>query len=148
MPGRRCFAPPNARGSPWTTSSAIRPPGPSLRGLSLLFAIALLCAGQSSTLTGTLAGQIVMEGFVRLRLAPWLRRLITRGLAIIPAVTVAALYGESGTARLLVLSQVVLSLQLPFAVYPLVRFTGDRARWGRSPTARCWRGRRGSSAAR
>ena len=103
---------------------------------STLFAIALLASGQNSTITGTLAGQIVMEGFVRIRLAPWLRRLITRGLAIVPAVIVAGIYGESGTARLLVLSQVVLSLQLPFAVVPLIQFTSDRTKMGElvSPT--------------
>jgi len=98
---------------------------------STLFAIALLASGQNSTITATLAGQIVMEGFLNIRLPPWLRRLITRALAIMPAVTVAILYGESGTAKLLVLSQVILSLQLPFAVVPLVRFTGDRAKMGR-----------------
>ncbi len=97
---------------------------------SVLFAIALLLSGQNSTLTGTLAGQIVMEGFLNIRLRPWLRRLITRAIAIVPAVIVAALYGESGTARLLVLSQVVLSLQLPFAVIPLVMFTSNRAKMG------------------
>ena len=97
---------------------------------SVLFAIALLASGQNSTVTATLAGQVVMEGFLHIRLQPWLRRLITRALAIIPAVIVAALYGESGTARLLVLSQVVLSLQLPFAVVPLVMFTSDRAKMG------------------
>jgi manganese transport protein len=97
---------------------------------STLFAVALLASGQNSTITGTLAGQIVMEGFLDLRLPHWLRRIVTRGLAIIPAVIVAALYGESGTAKLLVLSQVVLSLQLPFAVVPLVRFTSDRAIMG------------------
>jgi len=97
---------------------------------SVLFAVALLASGQNSTVTATLAGQVVMEGFLRIRLQPWLRRLITRALAIIPAVTVAALYGESGTARLLVLSQVVLSLQLPFAVVPLVMFTSDRSKMG------------------
>ncbi|SOB86670.1 manganese transport protein [Sphingomonas guangdongensis] len=97
---------------------------------STLFAVALLASGQNSTVTATLAGQIVMEGFLRLRLAPWLRRLITRALAIIPAVIVAALYGESGTARLLVLSQVVLSMQLPFAIVPLVHFTSDRTKMG------------------
>jgi manganese transport protein len=97
---------------------------------STLFAVALLASGQNSTVTATLAGQIVMEGFLRLRLAPWLRRLITRALAILPAVTVAALYGESGTARLLVLSQVVLSMQLPFAIIPLVQFTSDRTKMG------------------
>ena len=98
---------------------------------STLFAVALLASGQNSTVTATLAGQVVMEGFLKMRLQPWLRRLITRMLAIIPAVTVAALYGESGTARLLVLSQVVLSMQLPFAVIPLVHFTADRAKMGK-----------------
>ncbi|MBY8829690.1 Nramp family divalent metal transporter [Hephaestia mangrovi] len=97
---------------------------------STLFAVALLASGQNSTITATLAGQIVMEGFLRLRLQPWLRRLITRGLAIVPTVIVAALYGESGTARLLILSQVVLSMQLPFAIVPLVQFTSDRAKMG------------------
>lgn len=97
---------------------------------SALFAVALLASGQNSTLTGTLAGQIVMEGFLNLRLRPWLRRLITRLLAIIPAVICTALYGASGTARLLVLSQVILSLQLSFAVVPLVLFTGDRRKMG------------------
>jgi manganese transport protein len=99
-------------------------------GASLLFALALLASGQNSTLTGTLAGQIVMEGFLHLRLKPWLRRLITRAIAIIPAVIVTALYGASGTAKLLVLSQVILSMQLSFAVFPLVMFTGDRAKMG------------------
>lgn len=97
---------------------------------STLFAIALLASGQNSTITGTLAGQIVMEGFLNLKLPMWLRRMITRGLAIVPAAIVAGLYGESGTARLLVLSQVVLSLQLPFAIVPLVQFTSDRATMG------------------
>ena len=97
---------------------------------STLFAVALLASGQNSTITGTLAGQIVMEGFLRLRLQPWLRRLITRGLAIVPTVIVAAIYGESGTARLLILSQVVLSMQLPFAIVPLVQFTSDRTKMG------------------
>ena len=97
---------------------------------STLFAVALLASGQNSTVTATLAGQVIMEGFLRLRLAPWVRRLVTRGLAIIPAGIVAALYGESGTAKLLVLSQVVLSLQLPFAVVPLVQFTSDRTKMG------------------
>ena len=92
--------------------------------------MALLASGQNSTLTATLAGQIVMEGFLRLRLPPWLRRLVTRLIAIVPVVAVTWLYGESGTARLLVLSQVVLSLQLPFAVIPLVRFTTDRKLMG------------------
>src|ERR1041384_7520173 len=95
-----------------------------------LFAIALLCSGQNSTLTGTLAGQIVMEGFLNIRLRPWLRRLITRGIAIVPAVIVAALYGASGTAQLLLLTQVILSLQLSFAVIPLVHFTSERAKMG------------------
>ena len=85
---------------------------------STLFALALLASGQNSTVTATLAGQIVMEGFLRLRLAPWLRRIVTRLIAIVPVVIVAWLYGESGTAQLLILSQVVLSLQLPFAVVP------------------------------
>ena len=97
---------------------------------STLFAVALLASGQNSTVTATLAGQVVMEGFLHLRLPPWLRRLITRGLAIIPAVICAALYGDTGTARLLVLSQVVLSMQLPFAVIPLVYFTSDKAKMG------------------
>lgn len=103
---------------------------------STLFAVALLASGQNSTVTATLAGQIVMEGFVRLRLSPWARRLVTRGLAIIPAAAVAMLWGASGTAKLLVLSQVILSLQLPFAVVPLVRLTGDRAVMGGFVTAR------------
>src|SRR5687767_4939326 len=90
---------------------------------SVVFALALLASGQNSTLTGTLAGQIVMEGFLNIRLRPWLRRLITRAIAIIPAAIVAILYGESGTARLLILSLVILSLQLSFAVFPLVQFT-------------------------
>jgi manganese transport protein len=97
---------------------------------SALFAIALLCSGQNATLTGTLAGQIVMEGFINIRLRPWLRRLITRLIAIIPAVFVVWLYGESGTGALLILSQVILSLQLPFAVVPLVMFTSDRRKMG------------------
>ncbi len=97
---------------------------------SALFAFALLASGQNSTLTGTLAGQIVMEGFLNLRLRPWLRRLITRAIAIVPAVIVAALYGMSGTAKLLLLSQVILSLQLSFAVIPLVLFTSDRRKMG------------------
>ena len=97
---------------------------------STLFAVALLASGQNSTLTGTLAGQIVMEGFLNIRLRPWLRRLITRLIAIVPAVICTALYGESGTAKLLVFSQVVLSLQLSFAVVPLVIFTGDRRKMG------------------
>ena len=97
---------------------------------SAVFAIALLASGQNSTLTGTLAGQIVMEGFLNIRMRPWLRRLITRALAIIPAVIVTAIYGESGTAKLLVFSQVILSMQLSFAVVPLVIFTSDRRKMG------------------
>ena len=97
---------------------------------SPLFAIALLASGQQATLTGTLAGQIVMEGFVNIRIRPWLRRLITRFIAIIPAVIVAAIYGERGTGELLVLSQVILSLQLSFAVIPLVQFTSEKAKMG------------------
>jgi manganese transport protein len=97
---------------------------------STLFACALLASGQNSTLTGTLAGQIVMEGFLNLRLKPWLRRLITRSVAIIPAVIVIGLYGEGKVTSLLILSQVVLSFQLPFAVIPLVQFTSDRGKMG------------------
>ena len=99
-------------------------------GASIAFAVALLASGQNSTLTATLAGQITMEGFLNIRLRPWLRRLITRGLAIIPAVIVAWYFGESGTARLLILSQVVLSMQLSFAVFPLVKFTSEKAKMG------------------
>jgi manganese transport protein len=99
-----------------------------------LFGVALLCAGQSSTLTGTLAGQIVMEGYLHLRLAPWLRRLITRMLALVPAVVVIALAGESSTQKLLVLSQVILSLQLSFAVIPLIHFTSNRRNMGEFAT--------------
>lgn len=98
---------------------------------STLFALALLAAGQNSTLTGTLAGQIVMEGFLDIRLRPWLRRLITRSIAIIPAVICVVLYGTDGIAKLLILSQVVLSFQLAFAVIPLVIFTGDAKKMGR-----------------
>jgi manganese transport protein len=99
-------------------------------GASTAFALALLASGQNSTLTGTLAGQIVMEGFLNIRLRPWLRRLITRLIAIVPAAIVAIFYGESGTAKLLILSQVILSLQLSFAVFPLVMFTSDRVKMG------------------
>ena len=99
-------------------------------GASTVFAIALLASGQNSTLTGTLAGQIVMEGFLDIRLRPWLRRLITRAIAIVPAVIVSILYGEAGTMKLLILSQVILSLQLSFAVFPLVQFTSERAKMG------------------
>jgi manganese transport protein len=97
---------------------------------SVLFAAALLCSGQNSTLTGTLAGQIVMEGFLHLRIKPWLRRLITRSLAIIPAALVIGIMGENHVTALLILSQVILSFQLPFAVVPLIQFTGDRSKMG------------------
>lgn len=96
----------------------------------IFFAVALLASGQNSTLTGTLAGQIVMEGFLNLRLKPWLRRLITRLIAVIPALVVTILYGEKGTGELLVLSQVILSLQLSFAVVPLIVFTNDKTQMG------------------
>ncbi|HYA23597.1 MAG TPA: Nramp family divalent metal transporter [Terriglobales bacterium] len=99
-------------------------------GASTVFALALLASGQNSTLTGTLAGQVVMEGFLSIRLRPWLRRLITRALAIIPAVVVTAFWGVRGTADLLVLSQVILSMQLSFAVVPLVMFTSDKRKMG------------------
>ena len=105
-------------------------------GASTAFALALLASGQNSTLTGTLAGQIVMEGFLNLRLRPWVRRLLTRAIAIVPAVIVSILYGASGTARLLILSQVILSLQLSFAVFPLVMFTSDRRKMGEFVNAR------------
>jgi manganese transport protein len=99
-------------------------------GASVVFALALLASGQNSTITGTLAGQIVMEGFLNIRLRPWLRRLITRGIAIVPAAVVAMMYGERGTAKLLILSQVILSMQLSFAVFPLVAFTSDKLKMG------------------
>ena len=99
-------------------------------GASTLFAIALLASGQNSSITGTLAGQVVMEGFIHLKLSPWLRRLITRSLAIIPTIIVVAITGEQGTEKLLILSQVILSLQLSFAVIPLVIFTGSRKKMG------------------
>ena len=97
---------------------------------SVLFAVALLCSGQNATLTGTLAGQIVMEGFMNLRVRPWLRRLMTRLIAIVPAVIVVWLYGEKGTGQLIILSQVILSLQLSFAVFPLVLFTSSPRKMG------------------
>ena len=97
---------------------------------SVLFAGALLCSGQNSTLTGTLAGQIVMEGFLHWRIRPWLRRLITRSMAIIPAAIVIGVMGEGRATSLLILSQVILSFQLPFAVVPLIQFTGDRSKMG------------------
>ena len=96
----------------------------------IFFAVALLAAGQNSTLTGTLAGQIVMEGFLNIRLKPWIRRLITRLVAIIPALIVTIIYGEKGTGELLILSQVILSFQLSFAVVPLVMFTSDKSKMG------------------
>ena len=105
-------------------------------GASTLFAIALLASGQNSSITGTLAGQVVMEGFIHIRLSPWLRRLITRSLAIIPTIIVVAVMGEQGTEKLLILSQVILSFQLSFAVVPLVIFTGDRKRMGEFVNAR------------
>ena len=104
---------------------------------STLFAVALLASGQNSTVTGTLAGQIVMEGFLDLRLPPWLRRLATRLIALVPAVAVAIVFGERGVGKLLVLSQVILSLQLPFAVFPLLAFTTSRAKMGEF-AARGW----------
>jgi manganese transport protein len=99
-------------------------------GASTLFAVALLASGQNSSITGTLAGQVVMEGFIHLKVSPWLRRLITRSLAIIPTIIVVAVTGERGTEKLLILSQVILSLQLSFAVVPLVMFTSSRRRMG------------------
>jgi manganese transport protein len=99
-------------------------------GASTLFAIALLASGQNSSITGTLAGQVVMEGFIHLKVAPWLRRLITRSIAIIPTIIVVAINGEQGTEKLLLLSQVILSLQLSFAVVPLVIFTGSARKMG------------------
>ena len=100
-------------------------------------------ASGRATLTGTLAGQIVMEGFLKLRLPHWARRLVTRGLAVVPVVIITALYGETGTAKLLILSQVILSLQLPFAVIPLVQFVSDKTKMGnfaisRSLAALAW----------
>jgi manganese transport protein len=97
---------------------------------STLFAIALLASGLNSTVTATLAGQIVMEGFLRLRIPAWARRLLTRSIAIVPVVVVTALYGEKGTGQLLIFSQVILSMQLPFAVIPLVWFVSDRRKMG------------------
>ena len=97
---------------------------------SVLFAIALLASGLNSTVTATLAGQIVMEGFLLIRLPHWARRLLTRAVAIVPVVVVTAIYGERGTARLLIFSQVILSMQLPFAVIPLVQFVSDRKKMG------------------
>jgi len=109
-------------------------------GASTLFAIALLASGQNSSITGTLAGQVVMEGFVHIKVAPWLRRLITRSIAIIPTIIVVAITGERGTEKLLLLSQVILSLQLSFAVIPLVLFTGSRKIMGEFVNARWLQG--------
>ena len=95
-----------------------------------LFGIALLCCGLNSTVTATLSGQIVMEGFIVIRLSPWARRLVTLSIAIVPAAIVTIWYGASGTAKLLILSQVILSIQLPFAIVPLVMFTADRGKLG------------------
>jgi manganese transport protein len=95
-----------------------------------LFGVALLCCGLNSTVTATLAGQIVMEGFLDIRLPSWARRLMTRAIAIVPAAIVTIWFGESGTAKLLIFSQVVLSLQLPFAIVPLVMFTADKRKMG------------------
>ena len=97
---------------------------------SILFAVALLASGLNSTVTATLAGQIVMEGFINIRLPHWARRLVTRAVAIVPVLVVTALYGESGTSQLLLFSQVILSMQLPFAVIPLVLFVSDRKKMG------------------
>ena len=104
-----------------------------LLGVSLaapLFAIALLASGQNSTLTGTLAGQVILEGFTDFRMKPWMRRMVSRCLAIVPAVLVIGLYGEHGIAHLMILSQVVLSAQLSFAVVPLIQFTSDKQKMG------------------
>jgi manganese transport protein len=109
-------------------------------GASTLFAIALLASGQNSSITGTLAGQVVMEGFIHIKVAPWLRRLITRSLAIIPTIIVVAITGERGTEKLLLLSQVILSLQLSFAVVPLVLFTGSRKIMGEFVNGRLLQG--------
>jgi manganese transport protein len=100
-------------------------------GAGIIFAVALLCSGQSSTLTGTMAGQIVMEGFLNIRMRPWLRRMLTRSLAVIPAAITVYLAGANGTFQLIILSQVILSLQLPFAIIPLIHFTSDPKRMGR-----------------
>jgi manganese transport protein len=109
-------------------------------GASTLFAIALLASGQNSSITGTLAGQVVMEGFIHLKVSPWLRRLITRSLAIVPTIIVVAVTGEQGTEKLLILSQVILSMQLSFAVVPLVLFTGNRKMMGEFVNSRWLKG--------
>jgi manganese transport protein len=98
---------------------------------SILFAVALFASGQSSTITGTLAGQVVMEGFIQWRIRPWVRRLITRSLAIIPAILIIGLRGEASVTDLLVLSQVVLAIQLPLAMFPLLQFTSSKKRMGK-----------------
>jgi len=95
-----------------------------------IFGLGLFCAGQSSTLTGTMAGQIVMEGFIQLKIRPWIRRLLTRSLAIVPSVIVIAIFGDSGTYSMLIFSQVILSLQLPFAIIPLIKFTSTSSLMG------------------
>jgi manganese transport protein len=107
---------------------------------STVFACALLASGQNSTLTGTLAGQIVMEGFLNIRLKPWLRRLITRAMAITPAALVIGFAGEGKVTSLIILSQVILSFQLPFAIIPLIQFTGDRAKMGTLVNSRLTQG--------
>lgn len=94
----------------------------------VLFAVALIAAGQSSTITGTLAGQIIMEGYLNLRIQPWVRRIITRLIAIVPAVIVISVFGEGVTGKLLILSQVILSLQLGFAIIPLIHFVSDKSK--------------------
>jgi manganese transport protein len=104
---------------------------------SALFATALLAAGFNSTITGTLAGQIVMEGF-HIRLPPWIRRLMTRAIAIVPVVIITALWGSRGTGQLLILSQVILSMQLPFAIIPLILFVSDRKKVGAFTIGRPW----------
>ncbi|NDC39185.1 MAG: divalent metal cation transporter, partial [Proteobacteria bacterium] len=103
---------------------------------SVVFAVALLASGQNSTITGTMAGQIVMEGFLHIRLRPWLRRLVTRAVALVPALTVAIMYGEDAIGDLLILSQVILSAQLAFAVVPLVQFTSSERLMGRFVNSR------------
>jgi manganese transport protein len=105
---------------------------------SVLFAAALLAAGFNSTITGTLAGQIVMEGFLHIRLPPWSRRLMTRAIAIVPVVVVIALWGSRGTGQLLILSQVILSMQLPFAIIPLIMLVSDRRKVGSFAITRPW----------
>jgi len=105
-----------------------------------VFACALLASGQNSTLTGTLAGQIVMEGFLNIRLKPWIRRLITRALAITPAALVIGFAGEGKVTSLIILSQVILSFQLPFAIIPLIQFTGDRTKMGALANSRVTQG--------